>query len=175
MRGAIYDVQVRAVTTGGDSGHRLYVSGWSVFESGIAGGWTPPRVSVTPADGMLVVNWGDVPVASGFEVVYWPEDHLSDRSRVVAVRDGNGWRAEVAGLVNGETYGVAVRSVRSVAADPCSVSRGQREGQQWVGEEFRGAGFVFGGSDVDALSSRCPLQQDQKCLLQRVVGRWMWW
>ena len=90
VRGAIYDVQVRAVTTGGDSGHRLYVSGWSVLGSGIAGGWTPPSVAVTPADGMLVVNWGDVPVASGYEVVYWPEDHLSDRTRAVAVRDGNG-------------------------------------------------------------------------------------
>ena len=133
VRGAIYDVQVRAVTTGGDSGHRLYVSGWSVFESGIAGGWTPPSVSVTSADEMLVVNWGDVPVASGFEVVYWPEDHLSDRTRAVAVRDGNGWRAEVAGLVNGETYGVAVRSVRSVAADPAVFPGGsERVNSGWV-------------------------------------------
>ena len=132
VRGAIYDVQVRAVTTGGDSGHRLYVSGWSVLGSGIAGGWTPPSVAVTPADGMLVVNWGDVPVASGYEVVYWPEDHLSDRTRAVAVRDGNGWRAEVMGLVNGETYGVAVRSVRSVAADP-AVFPGEARGLTAVG------------------------------------------
>ena len=133
VRGEFYDVQVRAVTTGGDSGHRLYVSGWSVFGSGIAGGWAPPSVAVTPADGMLVVNWGDVPVASGFEVVYWPEDHLSDRTRAVAVRDGIGWRAEVTGLVNGETYGVAVRSVRSVAADPAVFPGGsERVTSGWV-------------------------------------------
>ena len=118
VRGALYDVQVRAVKTGGDTGHTLYVTGWSATGSGIAGGWTPANVRVAPADGMLVVTWDDVPVATGYEVEYWPMADTSDRTGAVAVSDGNRWRADIAQLVNGEPYGVAVRSARTVAAGP---------------------------------------------------------
>ena len=145
VRGALYDVQVRAVITGGDTGHRLYVSGWSVFGSGVAGGWTPPNVAVAPADGMLVVTWDDVPVASGYEVVYWPKEHLSDRARAVAVRDDDRWRAEVADLVNGEAYGVAVRSLRTVAADPVVFPGGSEIVKSgWV-RSFAAPGTYLGG------------------------------
>ena len=175
VRGEFYDVQVRAVTTGGDSGHRLYVSGWSVFGSGIAGGWAPPSVAVTPADGMLVVNWGDVPVASGFEVVYWPEDHLSDRTRAVAVRDGIGWRAEVTGLVNGETYGVAVRSFRSVAADPAVFPGGrERVNSGWV-RSFAAPGTYLAGRMSTFFRLGVLYERNQGCQLRRVVGRRMRW
>ena len=145
VRGAFYDVQVRAVTTGGDSGHVLYVTGWSASGSGIAGGWTPANVTVAPADGGLVVVWDDVPVATGYGVEYWPTDDVLDRTAVVAVRDGSRWRADILGLVNGEPYGVAVRSVRTVAAGP-----GPPPGVQetvtsgWV-ESFAAPGTFLGG------------------------------
>ena len=145
VRGAFYDVQVRAVATGGDSGHVLYVTGWSASGSGIAGGWTPANVTVAPADGGLVVVWDDVPVATGYEVEYWPTDDVLDRTAVVAVRGGSRWRADILGLVNGEPYGVAVRSVRTVAAGPGPPPGAQETVTSgWV-ESFAAPGTFLGG------------------------------
>ena len=145
MRGALYDVQVRAVTTGGDSGQTLHVTGWSASGSGIAGGWTPANVRVAPGERMLVVTWDDVPVATGYEVQYWPSGEFSDRRAAVAVRDGNGWRAEVAGLVDSESYGVAVRSVRTVLAGPLALLGAQEVMRSaWV-TSFAAPGTYLGG------------------------------
>lgn len=105
VRGVLYDVRVRAVKTGGGSGAVLYVTGWSVSESGVAGAWTPANVSVTTADKMLIVGWDDVPVATGYEVEYWPTRDVSDRTGVVPDRDGTRWRADISGLVNSEPLG----------------------------------------------------------------------
>ena len=145
VRGASYEVQLRAVTTGGDTGVVVYVTGWSGSSSGIAGGWTPANVTVAPTDGGLVVVWDDVPVATGYEVEYWPTDDALDRTAVVAVSDGSRWRADVSGLVNGEPYGVGVRSVRTVAAGPGSPPDAQDTvTSAWV-TSFAAPGTYLGG------------------------------
>ncbi len=113
VRGALYEVQARAVWTGGETAVVLYVTGWSAPGSGIAGAWTPANVRVASGDRTLVVSWDDVPVASRYVVEYWPEDEPSVRAVVVAVRDGDRWRADITGLAESTAYGVAVRSVRT--------------------------------------------------------------
>ena len=117
VRGALYWVRTRAVKTGGETEQTLYVTDWSAAESGIAGDLIPQNLIVAVGDGMLTVIWDEVPAATGYEVEYWPTERVSERTAAVAVRGEDRWRATIAGLNNGESYGIAVRSVRSVAAD----------------------------------------------------------
>ena len=90
----------------------LYTTGWSTPGPQIVGDWAPPNLLVVPDDQALIVTWGHLPVATGFEVEYWPLGMIDARTAVQAVRGGDGWFARIAGLSNGEPYGVAVRSVR---------------------------------------------------------------
>ena len=117
VRGAVYWVRVRAVETGGETDQTLFVTDWSAAESGIAGDLIPQDLRVAVGDGMLTLIWDEVPAATGYEVEYWPTERVSERATAVAVRGEERWRAVVAGLNNGESYGIAVRSVRSVAAE----------------------------------------------------------
>ncbi len=160
VRGALYEVQVRAVWTGGDTAHVLYVTGWSAPGSGIAGGWTPARVMVAPARGALIVTWDEVPSASGYEVEYWPESDAQDRKVAVPVRDGDRWRADITGLADGTAYGVAVRSVRSVA--------GQSTVSGWV-TSYAAPGSFLGG--------RMSTYRSLGIIFQRIRGASysVWW
>ena len=126
VRGAVHWVRIRAVKTGGETDQTLYVTEWSAAASGIAGDLVPQNLRVAVGDGMLTLIWDEVPAATGYEVEYWPTERVSERVAAVAVRGEERWRAVVAGLNNGESYGIAVRSVRSVAAET-GVSGGPAE------------------------------------------------
>ena len=144
VRGAIYEVQSRAVTAGGRSGHVLYATAWSGSAEGIAGGWTPANVAVAPTDGGLVVSWDDVPAATSYEVQWWAADSASERAEAAAEREGGRWRAEVSGLANGESYVVAVRSVRIVVPGPVPLPiPAVRTASDWV-ESFAVPGSYLG-------------------------------
>ena len=110
---ALYWVRVRGVrTVGGPDGATLYTTDWSAAVPRIVGDWTPPDLRVTPDDRALIVTWDDLPVASAFEVEYWPLGMIDERAAARSVRGDDGWFARIADLDNGEPYGIAVRSVR---------------------------------------------------------------
>ena len=157
VRGAFYWVQVRAVKTGGASGGTIYATDWSAVGSAIAGDWTPQNLRVVIGDGLLAVTWDDVPAATGYEVEYWPTADVAERTAVVPVRTAGGWRADIAGVSNGEPYGVAVRSTRTVAADPeLSPGIDETTTSAWV-TRVATPGSYLGGSPVDVPDRRRAL------------------
>ena len=116
--GVLYWIRVRSIKTdGGPFGHTLYASDWSAAQPGIAGDWAPQNLEVSPADQMLTVTWDDVPAATGYEVSYWPLGEYSELRSASPIRVGAGWGAHIAGLDNGETYGIEVLSVRRLPLD----------------------------------------------------------
>ena len=132
VRGALYEVQVRAVKTGGESGHTLYVTDWSAAGSAIAGDWTPPNLRVTAGDRMLVVTWDAVPAATGYDVEYGPAAGVVQPLVAEPRRSGNTWRVEIADLVNGELYRVAVRSVRGASPGGVPPPGADETASAWV-------------------------------------------
>ena len=117
---ALYWVRVRGVETDGDpNGATQYTTAWSAPAAAIVGDWTPRGLRVVPDHGSLIITWGDVAVASRFEVQYWPLGRIDEITTAQPRRGGDGWFARIGGLEDGEPYGIAVRSARraTVAAD----------------------------------------------------------
>ena len=117
--GVLYWVRVRAVKTAAGSGGRTFsvTSDWSAPDPQIVGDWAPQDLEVTPGDQMLTLTWDDVPVASGYEVEYWPSERPAESGTADAVRGEDGWSAYITGLENGVDHDVRVRAVRNLNPD----------------------------------------------------------
>jgi len=133
VQGAHYSIRVRGVRTGGEADLTVYVTGWSVVESGIAGDWAPQNLRAMAGAGVLTVTWDDVPAATGYEVMYWrATDRIPRSARAVPMRDERGWRVEITDLAMDRSYVVAVRSVRSAAPRRVPVAPGERMTSRWA-------------------------------------------
>ncbi|MYC44055.1 MAG: hypothetical protein F4X49_00635 [Acidimicrobiia bacterium] len=152
---ALYWVRIRgATTTGGADGATLHTTNWSAPVPQIVGDWTPPNLQITPDDEALVVAWGHVPVATGFETEYWPLGMVGQRAGIRAVRVGDGWFARITGLTNGEPYGVAVRSVaRAVFAAGSGTGVDEILMSRWLTGSGRPGGFSVEHVDPRFVSS----------------------
>ena len=150
--GVLYWVRVRAVKTVAGSGGRTFsvTSDWSMPAPQIVGDWAPQDLEVTPGDRMLTLAWDDVPVASGYEVEYWPSATPTERGTAEAVPGEDGWSAYVTGLENGVDHDVRVRAVRHLNPDAVLPPSYDRElVSAWANAEGR-PGVLFRVADEDS-------------------------